>query len=109
MRHIEFKKQRNLGEILSDLVVMLICYDLYMYRFGNLLSFNVEISKGAVEGVLLFVVVAAFIMSIIIAYVLSHATTLFYIKSYANNNGTINFEQIKTGVYGSFLAIYRAG
>ena len=123
--YIEFKKQRNLGEILSDtfafirsefkpfcstffkivgpyLVVMLICYALYMYKFGDLLNFNIESSNGALEGVLLFVVGAAFVMSIIIAYVLSQATTLIYIKSYANNNGTINFEEIKKGVYGAF-------
>jgi len=123
--YIEFKKQRDLGEILSDtftfirseikpfsstylkivgpyVVVMLICYALYMYSFGDLLNFNVESSNSAVEGLVLFVVGGAFMVSIIVAYVLSHATTLFYIKSYANTNGNINFEEIKKGVYGSF-------
>lgn len=122
--YIEFKKQRDLGEILSDtfkfirsefkpfcstffqivgpyLVIMLICYVLYMYKFGNLLSFNLESSNDFVDGLLLFAVGAAFIMSLILAYVVSQATTLFYIKSYANNNGTTNFEEIKKGVYGS--------
>ncbi len=122
--YIEFKKQRDLGEILSDtftfirsefkpfcstffrivgpyLVVMLICYALYIYKFGALLSFNVASSSSGVDGLIIFGVGAAFFMSLILAYVLSQATTLFYIKSYANNNGIINFEEIKTEVYGS--------
>lgn len=122
--YIEFKKQRDLGEILSDtfkfirsefkpfcstffkivgpyMVVMLICYALYMYQFGDLLNFNVERSSGVFDGLIIFAVGAAFVMSLILAYVLSQATTLFYIKSYANNKGTINFEEIKAGVYGA--------
>ncbi|MDT7829997.1 hypothetical protein RQM65_15120 [Pricia sp. S334] len=123
--YIEFKKKRDLGEILSDtfafirnefkpffrtyfkivgpyLVVMLICYGLYMYRFGNLISFNLERSEQSLDGLVLIFVGLAFLTSIITAYVLSQATTLFYIKSYANNNGNIDFEEIKKGVYETF-------
>lgn len=124
-KYIEFKKQRELGEILSDtfaflrsefkpffttffkiigpyLVVMLICYALYMYQFGDLFNFAVERSDSVTNGLLLFAVGAAFVVSIVATYVLSQATTLFYIKSYANNNGNTNFEEIKSNVYASF-------
>lgn len=124
-QYIEFKKQRELGEILSDtfvflrseykpfftaffkiigpyLIVMLICYGLYMYQFGDLFNFNVERSDSMSSGLILFAVGAAFFVSIIATYVLSQATTLFYIESYANNKGVTNFDEIKKNVYESF-------
>lgn len=124
-QYLEFKKQRELGEILSDtfaflrsefkpffmtffkiigpyLIVMLICYGLYMYQFGDLLNFNVERSDSISSGLILFTVGAAFLVSIIATYVLSQATTLFYIASYANNKGVANFDEIKKNVYESF-------
>jgi len=124
-QHIEFKKQRELGEILSDtfgflrsefkpffttffkivgpyLIVMLICYGFYMYQFGDLLNFNVESSDSLANGLILFVVGAAFFVAVIAAYVLSQATTLFYIESYSNNKGVANFDEIKENVYKSF-------
>lgn len=123
--YIEFKKQRELGEILSDtfaflraefkpffttffkiigpyLIVMLICYALYMYQFGDLFNFNVERSDSLSNGLMLFAVGAAFFVSIIATYVLSQATTLFYIESYSNNKGIANFDEVKKNVYESF-------
>ncbi|WP_149277528.1 hypothetical protein [Pareuzebyella sediminis] len=122
---IEFKRQRELGEILSDtfgflrnefkpffstffkivgpyLVIMLICYAFYMYQFGNLLNFNVESSSSAVNSFILLLVGGAFFISIVAAYVLSQATTLFYIESYTKNRGHIHFNEIKHNVYQAF-------
>jgi len=123
--YIEFKKKRELGEILSDtfgflrnefkpffatffkiigpyLVVMLICYAFYMYQFGDLFNFNVERSDSFTNGLLLFAVGFAFLIAVVVTYVLAQATTLFYIKSYANNKGIPNFDEIKKDVYASF-------
>ncbi len=122
---IEFKKQRELGEILSDtfaflraefkpffttffkiigpyLLVMLICYGLYMYQFGDFFSFSMQGSSDATNAILLFVVGAAFVLSLIATYVMSQATTLFYIQSYSDHQGQTNFDEIKKNVYGSF-------
>ena len=124
-QYIEFKKQRELGEILSDtfaflrnefkpffstffkiigpyLIVMIICYALYMNQFGAFFNFNMEQSGGLSNGLLLFVVGGAFFISIIATYVLSQATTLFYIASYTDNNGVPNFDEIKKNVYAYF-------
>ena len=115
---IEFKKQRELGEILSDtfaflraefkpffttffkiigpyLLVMLICYGLYMYQFGDFFSFSMQGSSDAANAILLFVVGAAFVLSLIATYVMSQATTLFYIQSYSDHQGQTNFDEIK--------------
>lgn len=122
--YIEFKKQRELGEILSDtfafirnefkpfcstffkivgpfLVVMLVCYGSYMYAIGDPSNYFVQMN-GATDPLTILGVGGLLVISVVSTYVLSQATTLFYIKSYANNKGTINFEEIKSEVYGSF-------
>lgn len=131
-QYIEFKKQRELGEILSDtfaflrnefkpffntffkiigpyLVVLLISYGMYMYMIGDFFNFDVQSSNEALNGLFLFAVVATFVLSMIVTYVLSQATTLFYIKSYANNKGHIDFDEIKKGVYASFWSFLGLG
>lgn len=123
--YIEFKKQRELGDILSDtfgflrtefkpffntffkiigpyLLVMIICYCFYLYQFGDFFTFGVESADTVSKVLLLFVVGGAFVLSMIATYVLSQATTLFYIKSYANNKGSVVFEEVKKDVYASF-------
>ncbi|MFC4094669.1 hypothetical protein [Euzebyella saccharophila] len=123
--YIEFKKQRELGEILSDtfaflrtefkpffntffriigpyLLVMIICYCFYMYQFGDFFTFGMESADSISSVLLLLVVGGAFVLSMVATYVLSQATTLFYIKSYANNKGTVVFEEVKKDVYASF-------
>ncbi|SHJ83873.1 hypothetical protein [Pseudozobellia thermophila] len=131
-QYIEFKKQRELGEIISDtfaflrnefkpffntflkiigpyLVVLLICYVLYMYLIGDFFNFDVQSSNEALNGLLLFAVAAAFVLSMIVTYVLSQATTLFYIKSYTNNKGVTDFNEIKKEVYASFWSFVGLG
>lgn len=131
-QYIEFKKKRELGEILSDtfaflrsefkpfftvffkivgpyLVIMLICYGLYMYQFGDLFNFNLE-RTGSIPGTLLFFLVgAAFVISLVATYVLSQATTLYYIQSYTENHGNTNFDDIKKNVYASFWSFIGLG
>lgn len=130
--YIEFKKQRDLGEILSDtfafirnefkpffstflrivgpfLAVMLVCYGFYMYKVGDFFVFAAErvseISDGWVVGLILL----AFAASALITYALAVAVTLFYIKSYANNKGSTKFDDIKRQSYaslGQFVGLF---
>lgn len=123
--YIEFKKQRDLGEILSDtfafirnefkpffstyfkivgpfLVVMLFCFGAYIYMVGDIANLNFN-NVGGVSNILTAGLVAlAFVAALVATYALSAASTLFYIKSYAENKGTINFEDIKKASYGAF-------
>jgi hypothetical protein len=133
--YIEFKKKRELGDVLSDtfaflrtqfkpfftvffkivgpyLLVMLISLGLYMYFAGN--SFNSILMSGGESGLevesfaTMFVVALLYLVSLLVVYVMSQSTALHYIKSYANGRGQINFEEIKSDVYkkfGSFLGL----
>ena len=106
-KYIEFKKQRELGEILSDsfgfirnefkpffgtilkivgpyILVMLISMGFYMYTIGDV--FNLTALGGnqfsAFSPVIMVISVLALILSSIAAYVLAQGTVLYYIKSY---------------------------
>lgn len=132
--YIEFKKKRELGDILSDtfaflrnefkpffntflkivgpyLLVMVICMALYMYFAGNSVN-NLLLGAGsnneAINFATLFVVGFLYVIAVLVVYVMSQSTTLHYIKSYANGKGQINFEEIKSDVYkkfGSFIGL----
>ncbi|MUH37016.1 hypothetical protein D9O36_14285 [Zobellia amurskyensis] len=122
---IEFKKQREMSQILSDtfgflrnefktffgvffkiiapyLVVMLISYGFYMFQIGDLMNFSVSGSNSILSGITVFFVALIFLLATVTTYVMAQATTLFYIKSYIKNNGTIDFSEIKENVYDSF-------
>ncbi|WP_431124534.1 hypothetical protein [Flagellimonas flava] len=131
-QYIEFKKQRELGEILSDtfgfirnqfqpffgtilkivgpyLLVMLISLGFYYYFIGDMFSFSVETSNDFFNPIMMVLVFFIFFLAIIAAYVMAQATVLFYIKSYANNKGVINFEEIKKNVYTHFWSFIGLG
>ncbi|WP_276165896.1 hypothetical protein [Zobellia alginiliquefaciens] len=124
-QYIEFKKQREMSQILSDtfgflrnefksffgvffkiiapyLVVMLISYGFYMFQVGDLMSLSLGGSESIINGMAIFMIALIFIIATVTTYVLAQATTLFYIKSYIKNNGAIDFSEIKQNVYGSF-------
>nr|WP_297787638.1 hypothetical protein [uncultured Allomuricauda sp.] len=135
-KYIEFKKQRELGEILSDsfgfirnefkpffgailkivgpyIVVMLISMGFYMYTIGDIFNF------GAIGGIgnqystfspiIMVISVLALLLSSIAAYVLAQGTVLYYIKSYIEHQGTTNYDEIRQGVYGSFWSLIGLG
>lgn len=133
--YIEFKKKRELGDVLSDtfaflrsqlkpfftvffkivgpyLLVMLICFGLYMYFAGDI--FNSILLGDASSGLqaasfaTVFIVALVYIISALVVYVLSQSTVLHYIKSYSDGKGQIDFDEIKSNVYktfGSFLGL----
>ncbi len=123
--YIEFKKQRELGEILSDtfaflrdqfkpfiavffkivgpyLLVMMIALGLYLYFIGNSFSMMVGSSSEIPNIFLMIPIGLLYIAALVTVYVMSQSTVLHYIKSYANGKGEINIETIKAGVYDTF-------
>ncbi|MBO0592516.1 hypothetical protein I2486_14005 [Cellulophaga sp. E16_2] len=137
IQHIEFKKKRELGDILSDtfaflriqfkpffttffkivgpyLAVFLISYGFYFSSFSSLLDFNANANfnsnpLNAFSSINFILAVIALLFSGIATYVLSQATTLYYIQSYAENNGVINETEIRKNVYKNFWSFIGLG
>jgi len=132
--YIEFKKQRELGEILSDsfgfirnefkpffgtilkivgpyILVMLISMGFYMYTIGDV--FNLTTLGGnqfsGFSPIVMVLSVLALILSSIAAYVLAQGTVLYYIKSYIEHKGATNYNEIRQGVYSSFWSLIGLG
>lgn len=126
--YIEFKKQRQLGDIISDtfnfirnelkpffrtvlqivgpyLIVFLIAISLYGYAsystFGQFISefsYTTDVGMNNFTGVNIALFIAGIILlifSVIAIYTLSHAATLYYIESYADNEGKVDYEVVK--------------
>lgn len=125
---IQFKKQRELGEMISDvfaflrneykpffalilqitlpyLILFFVGLGFMLYSFGDLTSvlegastFDTEEMGFLTLGISILVLVIAGIM----VYALAYSATLHYVKSYTENNGTINTSQVKTEVKNTF-------
>lgn len=122
---IHFKKQRELGTILSDifkflrlhwkplmglilkiagpaLIILVIAYIYYMQAIlggmGVLDSFNMVNNFGTTA--LLSILIL--LVSAITYYSLLNGIVLHYIKSYIENNGIVNLEAVKAGVREDF-------
>lgn len=125
---IQFKKQRELGEMISDvfaflrneykpfftlilqitlpyLILFFVGLGFVLYSFGDLTSvlegasnFDTEEMGFLTLGISILVLVIAGIM----VYALAYSATLHYVKSYTENNGTINTSQVKTEVKNTF-------
>ncbi len=132
-KYIEFKKQRELGEILTDtfvflrtqfkpffntyfkilgpfLLAMVLSLVLYIYYAGNSLNFMLVGAGGEVDNLaVVFGLGALYIFSLVVVYTLSQSTVLHYIKSYANGQGEITFSTIKKEVYQSFWSFIGLG
>ena len=104
--YIEFKKQRELGEILSDsfvfirnefkpflgtilkivgpyILVMLISMGFYMYTIGDIFNLTAigNTTISTYSPLIMVLAVVALLLSSIAAYVLAQGTVLHYIKS----------------------------
>jgi hypothetical protein len=130
---IEFKKQREIGEIISDtfaflryefknyfttilkivgpyLLVALVGIGMYLYSIGSFVNFEM-LQKDMPEANIVYLIIGVILMLVggIAAYALSYSVTLNYIKSYENNNGIANEEDIRKGVRDSFWGIIGLG
>ncbi|PIB27075.1 hypothetical protein BFP77_13645 [Maribacter sp. 4U21] len=124
--YIEFKKQRELGDILSDtfaflraefkpffttyfkivgpfLLVMILALAAYLYFVGNIANIMMFNSGNeAANLATIFIIGLVYILSIMAVYTMSQSTVLHYIKSYSNGKGTTDFDTVQKEVYGSF-------
>ncbi|MCH7525026.1 MAG: hypothetical protein IIC74_08460, partial [Bacteroidetes bacterium] len=133
-KYIEFKKQRDLGEVLGDtftfirhevkpfiniffsitgpyLLLFLIAMAFYLYSVGdafNFSNFNQINNEMYNLGFILFSLLAVAITGIL-AYISANSVTLHYIKSYIKNNGNINVTEIKQDVKQTFLSFIGLG
>ncbi|RIV43257.1 hypothetical protein [Flagellimonas pelagia] len=133
-KYIEFKKQRELGEILSDslgfirnqykpffgtllkivgpyILVMLISMGFYMYTVGDIFNFaNTNTYSGnSFSPFIMVVAIGILMLSSLAAYVMAQGTVLHYIKSYTDHKGEIVYDEIRSGVYGSFWSFIGLG
>ena len=131
--YIEFKKKRELGDVLSDtfaflrsqfkpffttffrivgpyLLVMMISLGLYMFFVGDALNttlLGTGVPSTSNIGITIAVSIL-YLVSIVVVYTMSQSTVLHYIKSYANGKGEIDEAAVKSEVYqrfGSFLGL----
>lgn len=124
-KYIELKKQRELGDILSDtfafirnefnpflktiisiagpyLVLFLIALVFYIYTIGD--QFNFDLNNAfPYQNTLSFILAyVLYLVAAILTYTFSTSAALFYIKSYNDNNGSVNFEEVKQNVNQTF-------
>ncbi len=130
---LQFKKQRELGDILTDtfkfirlqgkdlftlilkitgpaLVILILSYVYYMY--ATLGSFeNIFIQASSFEGFAANVILSVILMifAMIAFYTLLHCTVLCYIQSYINNDGVVSEQEVRDGVKASFWSMLGSG
>lgn len=121
---IEFKKQRELGEILTDifnfikfefkglfttllkivgpyLLVTIIFLAFYLYSFNGIFNFG-TLEVPRVNPLLSILTFLGLMVAGVAMYALTQATLLSYIKSYSENQGITDFENIKKNAYDKF-------
>lgn len=126
--YVEFKKTRDLGAIITDtfkfirenwkgyftavlkisgpfILVGAFIMVFFMTTFSETMADLQNVSQGgdpsAVFGIMgsMFGWIGLLALVGMIVYVLVSITSLYYIKSYINNNGTANFSEVKTNTY----------
>lgn len=123
--YIEFKKQRELGEILSDafnfvrsefkpffrtifkvvgpfLLVLLISLSLYLYSFGGLFNFEFQSNQAAFNPVIMFAAVFFFVFSAVATFAMAQSTALSYIGFYVDQKGQVDYEKVRSKAYSRF-------
>ena len=128
---IEFRKQRDFSAILSDtfgfirnefkplmktifniagpaIVIFMLSLGAYNYVSGDIFNLSTfgEPSFNSGNIVVTLVTVLCYFVSAIAAYILTVASVLFYIKSYVDNKGITDQNEIKENVYKSFWSFF---
>lgn len=120
---IQFKKQRDFGLILSDtfafirsefkpflktiftisapaVVLFIICMAFYTHSVGDLLDFNIYTTNPERFDNPFFIIITAlaYLISLVLVYVYTASSALHYIKSYIENNGSVDVSEVKINV-----------
>lgn len=127
---IQFKKQRELGAILSDtfkfirmewktlfglifriagpaLILVIIAYVIYMQAtVGSIGNANPLLGSSPELFGLTFILAALLLLgAAVVYYALLYGTVLSYIKSYVANNGVVNAAEVSSGVRQNFWSM----
>ncbi len=130
-QYIEFKKQRELGDILTDtfafikhefkpfmktilqlsgpyLVLFLIAITFYTYTTGNMFDFGNPSGgfSNSFNPLMMFIAFMAFAVTAILVYTVAASTVLHYIKSYIANKGEVDIAVIKQNVRTTFWGFF---
>lgn len=124
--YIELKKQREFGQLLADtfafirnefkpffgaiikisgpyVALFLFAMVFYIYIIGDMFNFDLlqsnQFGASPLKMILAYVL---YFVTAILAYTFTTSTVLHYIKSYIDNNGIANVDDIKQNVYKSF-------
>ncbi|MEM1339491.1 MAG: hypothetical protein AAF717_10885 [Bacteroidota bacterium] len=123
--YIEFKKQRELGEILTDafnflkfefkpffgtllkivgpyLLATMVFLGFYFYSFNGLLNFNLQPQSREINPIFMLIAVLGLIISAIAMYGLTQASVLYYIKSYSDTKGAVVYDYVRREAYNKF-------
>jgi hypothetical protein len=130
--YIEFRKQRDFSDILTDtfafirnefkpllktvfniagpaILLFMLSLAAYNYVAGDMFDLTGLVEESPFNSSNLLVVVLTaicYIITAIAAYILSASTILYYIKSYINNKGTTDLAEIKKNVYSTFWSFF---
>ncbi len=133
--YIEFKKERDLGGILSDtfrfirenwkpyfltvlkiaapaLIVMLLAVGFYFYSFSGMFSSLGVDGTGEPDITSTFSTGLSAIILLVAAtatYVLMNMASLYYIKSYIENNGTPDYQEVRSKIRENFWSFLGLG
>jgi len=124
---IEFKKQRDFGQILSDtfgfirnefkpfmkavfgisapaLLLFVISLAFYTYTVGDTLDFDLysQNTFGGFNVGMIVIAMIAYMVSMVISFIFISSTTLHYIREYVITNGSVDYTTVKQNVYKSF-------
>lgn len=123
--YIEFKKQRELGDILTDsfnfikfefkplfgtilkivgpyFLVTMLFLGFYLYSFNNIFNFGAYTDGVDFNPAFTFIAIFGLVVSAIVMYALTQGSILFYIKSYTENKGITDYQYIRTESYRKF-------
>ncbi|MBR9846023.1 MAG: hypothetical protein GYB35_07920 [Algicola sp.] len=122
---IELKKQREFGELLADtfafirnefkpffgaiikisgpyVALFLFAMVFYMYIVGDQFNFDlIQTNQFYSNPLSLILAYIIYFGGAILAYTFTTSTVLHYIKSYVENKGVVNIDDVKQGVYKS--------
>jgi len=134
-KHIQFKKQRDLGDIITDtfaflreefkpflstvfkvsgiyLILFLLSMAYYLYAVGDIFDFTNTYSSNYSDDInYLSIISAVLAISVfgILSYVSAEAAALHYIKLYINNDGKVNPDEVKMNVNNSLMSFVGLG
>lgn len=135
---IDFKRERDIGTILSDtfkfirenwknyfstvlkisapaIIIFLVALGFYLYSFSGLfpnfgtLQTNVNPEPEVENLGIMAIAGIVFFLAAIASYVFINISSLYFIKSYIDNNGKVDFEEVKKNVNQNFWSFVGLG